>query len=246
MEEEPSLFPDIPTKLLGIELTEHREETAAVTETNEQAGVALQARMAAENTMLGANDPIEHGPHLVEEEPDELDENEHKHSPARGYDRMIDIKDNTEGSGAPEAGFGYEGELPDHKGAYEGELLDHNDAPVDPITCGLSNQGADPETLDEWDHEPDSEEEEDVPRQSKEKQKVSSRLKGFEHNMFAMYNQDDMATEVDEYMHMMLSKDKCNQIDSCLVPVFEFIVTQYSLNTGLKKSGGKDKKQFRT
>ena len=42
-------------------------------------------------------------------------------------------------------------------------------------------------------------------------------------------------------MHATLSEDKCNDIDSYLVPVFEFIITQYSLNAGLKKAGDKDK-----
>jgi hypothetical protein len=41
---------------------------------------------------------------------------------------------------------------------------------------------------------------------------------------------------------MMLSEDRCNKIDSYLVPGFEFIITQYLLKAGLKMANCKDKK----
>ena len=53
---------------------------------------------------------------------------------------------------------------------------------------------------------------------------MSSRLDGFEHSMFTMYDWEDTEAEVDEYMHVTLSKDRCNKIDSYLVPIFEFII----------------------
>lgn len=43
-------------------------------------------------------------------------------------------------------------------------------------------------------------------------------------------------------MHATVSEEQCNMIDSYLVPMFEFIVTQYLLKVGLKKAKGKDKK----
>ncbi len=55
--------------------------------------------------------------------------------------------------------------------------------------------------------------------------------------MFAMYGKEEAERDVDEYMHTTLPEDECGEIDSYLVPVFEFIMTQYSLKAGLKKFG---------
>ena len=46
-------FPDISSELLGIELVEHQQEVAAITEPNKHAKVELQARRVTENASLG-------------------------------------------------------------------------------------------------------------------------------------------------------------------------------------------------
>jgi hypothetical protein len=56
-----------------------------------------------------------------------------------------------------------------------------------------------------------------------------------QHNLFAQFAQDDAEKHVDEYMHTMGSDEQCDAIDSYLVPVFKFIIIQYSIKAGLEK-----------
>jgi hypothetical protein len=50
-----------------------------------------------------------------------------------------------------------------------------------------------------------------------------------------MYSEEGLQEAVDEYMHSMISKEKCKEVDSYLEPVFEFIVTQFAVKAGLEK-----------
>jgi hypothetical protein len=131
----------------------------------------------------------------------------------------------------------------------ESILSNHEGATADEDTGGLLDGGAvsenDEPHSDEDGDEPDGDGEGVQLRRSKRKRRVTTRLDGFEHNMFATYSREGAEEEVDEYMHATLSEDKCNEMDSYLVPVFEFIITQYSLKAGLRKAKGKDKKQIR-
>jgi len=82
-------------------------------------------------------------------------------------------------------------------------------------------------------------------RRSRRRRQPSSRLTWDERNqgdVFAQYAHEDAEQKVDEYMHSMISKDLCGAVDSYLVPVFEFIITQYSIKSGLRKvRAGKDR-----
>ena len=128
-----------------------------MTEPDEQAEVAMQARMAAENAGLMANDLPEQGPHLVEAEPYELDEDgsivDVEEMIPTKPENVINVDDISTGSGDPGAD-------------YEGELLDHEGASSDQITGGLSNEDADQDYPNDYDHESDTEED-NLPRRSK-------------------------------------------------------------------------------
>lgn len=47
-------------------------------------------------------------------------------------------------------------------------------------------------------------------------------------------------------MHSIVSKEQCDLIDYYLVPVFEFIIMQYSLKAGLEKVGGTNKQVIKS
>eukprot|EP00804_Cyclotella_cryptica_P018337 CCRYP_015465-RA/>CCRYP_015465-RA protein AED:0.55 eAED:-0.03 QI:0/0/0/0.2/1/1/5/0/374 len=66
---EPSPFPDIPSELPGIELAKHAEHTPTVTIPDK---VEMQARLAAENAGLNGETADNAGPHLVEADPEEF------------------------------------------------------------------------------------------------------------------------------------------------------------------------------
>eukprot|EP00804_Cyclotella_cryptica_P005871 CCRYP_000147-RA/>CCRYP_000147-RA protein AED:0.12 eAED:0.13 QI:0/0/0/1/0/0/3/0/1214 len=216
---------------------------------------AIQARIAADNAGLNNGDAPDQGPHLVEADPDEMGDDdsiiEIGEVPPTEPQGIVDIDYEDEPEQDPGADYGdqgadpiHGGELSDDEGAdgeyHEGdespesELLDHDES-----TGGLSDQGAAHQLGDE------DEAEEGMPRRSRRNRKVSTRLEGFEHGIFTMYDREDAEAEVDEYMHATLSEDKCNEIDSYLVPVFGFIITKYSLKAGLKKAKGKDRKAIR-
>lgn len=90
---------------------------------------------------------------------------------------------------------------------------------------------------------------ESMVRRTGPQRKPSTRLtleEHYQHNVFAQFAQDDAEKQVDEYMHSMVSDEQCNAIDSYLVPVFEFIITQYSIKAGLEKAkAGGDKENIR-
>lgn len=223
----------------GVELAEHTETTPAVTDPDEQAETAIHTRIAAKNAGLGVNEPGDLGPHLVEAKPEEMDDDgsiyEIKDMIPGKPPGAIEIGDGDSIPGTEEADQGAgdtpESELLNHKGDDESSL--HPET-ADATHGGLSDQEANKES--------DEDDEGVRIRRSKRNRKVPSRFEGFEHSMFAMYDEENAEKEVDEYMHATLSEEKCNVIDSYLVPVFEFIIAQYSLKAGLKKAEGKDKK----
>lgn len=257
VEPETSPFPDIPSELPGIELAEHAEHTPAVTLPDEQAEVALQARLAAENAGLDREMAGDEGPHLVEADPEELDDEGSIIEIGAGIpyepQEIIDV----DGVDTPilqnEGAAFSDGESSDPEGDEPNEEEielggnDHIGELSNEPQGGLLNPAT---TVHEGDHsegeeDSDVEDDENRPRRSRRKRKVSSRLDGFEHNIFAMYGDEKAEERIDEYMHATLSEDVCEQIDSYLVPVFEFVITQYSLKAGLKKAKGKDKMGIR-
>eukprot|EP00804_Cyclotella_cryptica_P007790 CCRYP_001376-RA/>CCRYP_001376-RA protein AED:0.84 eAED:0.45 QI:0/0/0/0.66/1/1/3/0/279 len=230
IEPEPSLFPDIPAEMPGVELMEHVENTAAIT---------------VPNAGLGMNELADLGPHLVEAEPEELDDDGSIYKMGEilplEAQAAIEIDENSAaGTEDPDQGAANNPE----SGLLNHECNEMHEGEFSQIlmqgqqTDGLLDQGAD----DDEQEEVDEDDEGVAPRRSKRNQKVSSRLKGFKHSMFTKYNKENVEAEVDEYMHATLSEEKCNKIDSYLVPIFEFIITQYLLKAGLKKAQGKDKK----
>ena len=61
-------------------------------------------------------------------------------------------------------------------------------------------------------------------------------------NIFGQYAHEDAEQEVDEYMHSMILEDQCKAVKSYLSHVFEFIITQYSVKSWLRKvRAGKDR-----
>eukprot|EP00804_Cyclotella_cryptica_P019093 CCRYP_021211-RA/>CCRYP_021211-RA protein AED:0.16 eAED:0.16 QI:0/0/0/0.66/1/1/3/0/1057 len=180
VEQEPSPFPDIPSEMPGIELTEHAESTTAIPIPDEQAETAIQARIAAENAGLAYQEApaieVDDGSSVLEAE----------------------ISD----QGADD---GVEGELLDQD-EDEGELSDHEGDNLNTTkmneTGGLLDEGAGEDEPGESDDEGAG------TRRSKRARKVSTRLQGFEHNMSAMYAKEDAEKEVDEYMHATLSEEK--------------------------------------
>jgi hypothetical protein len=59
-----------------------------------------------------------------------------------------------------------------------------------------------------------------------------------------MYEKEGAEEGVDEYMHSMLDEEKCNEVDSYLTPVFEHIITQCAIKTGLKKIKNANKEEL--
>lgn len=47
--------------------------------------------------------------------------------------------------------------------------------------------------------------------------------------------------EIDEYTHAMFLEDRCHEVDSYLVRVFEFIIAQYLLKAALNNASGNNK-----
>jgi hypothetical protein len=234
VEEDPSTFPDILSVLPGVELLEHCQEVTIMTDQDQQAKWAMQACIAADNAGLGGDDMREQGPHRIEADQEVFDED----------DSIVAVTDTipTAPEDAIEMDDGSVG-LDDHGAAFdpEDELSGPEGDLLYQATAGEGQHKA-PGNILENDQELDAEGKGKLPRWSKQKQKISSTIDRFEHNMFSMYSHNHADKEVDEYVHATLSEDKCDEIDSYLVPIFEFIVTQYSLKAGLKKAKGKDKK----
>ena len=139
IEEEPSPFPDIPSELPGVELVEHREGIPALTELNEQAETVLQARRAAENAGLETIDIAGQGPHLIEDDIDELDDNSR-------IDLEVDSKILNDQGAAPNCNDDLsldDNGLPHHKGGLPSEetggLLDQENSTDDDSECSEDN-----------------------------------------------------------------------------------------------------------
>jgi hypothetical protein len=202
----------------------------AVSEPDDQAAVEMEARQAAANSGMLQEAAPDQGPHLVEPEDADSDDDVSIIDVADGAigNIAIEIEDIEDGSVISED----QGAVFDHEG-----VLEQQEAALD-----TEDESAE----DEGEHSDGGDDGEGVlPRRSKRNRKISTRLRGYEHNVFAMYDREEAEREVDEYMHATVTEDQCNMIDSYLMPVFEFIVTQYSLKAGLEKAKGKDKEAIR-
>jgi hypothetical protein len=228
VEPEPSPYPDmIPSEFPGVPLESHYAEATEAIETPPEPPIGQLMQEAAANAGMNPGmDPEgdDEGAQLVEADDGEIEELLEDDD-----EGIIEIQD-----GLPHA----------PEPAQIVEVEDVTEEEEEPVM----NEGAD--------FEPDEPEDEGAAtvRRSSRNRRVSSMLKDTVHeaekilqpseNIFTMYDKDGAEEGVDEYMHSMLDEDKCDEIDSYLTPVFEHIITQYAVKSGLEKIKNANKEEL--
>ncbi|KAL7480380.1 hypothetical protein ACHAW6_006074, partial [Cyclotella cf. meneghiniana] len=213
VEEDPAPYPGIPEELPTVEITADYEgvtPAVVVPEPDRERDAAAAARNA--NITLG-EDMLQEGPVLVE--PDEESE--------------AGEADDPEIINPPEAQI---------DATPVDDEMSHVE--TDDTEGGLLHGGADEAEVDggeEITEEADSGSEQanyEGVRRSKRLKKISTKLTWDERhqdNVFFQYCDEGAEDKLDEYMHSMISEEQCEVIDSCLTPIFEFIITQYAIKS---------------
>jgi len=231
VEEEPAPYPDILEELPGVETLENHEGITPAVMPEQHDGERAAVEAARNANIAPGEDGLDQGPVIIEQDEESMGDDEEPEliEHVRNDQEAVSVADESLDGGAGE----------DFETTDEPEVkasdVDPEDSPEDDLGGG-SAEGS------------DEEEHGELRRSSRHRTKSTRLTWDTRHqgNVFAQYMQEDAEDDVDDYMHSMVSEENCAAIDSYLVPVFEFIITQYSFKSGLKKvRAGKDREMVR-